>query len=132
MGDDTRGGAGSAEPLLAGRDGASLCGCLARHLTPAVDWGAPPCRLDQMTSTTPRRLASAVVNALAHGQRSGRCRVGVRPERVRRPGRLKYRRRKVLWVTRVSPRPMRPTKRARLWAMTLMASQAALAPKRPE
>ena len=35
-------------------------------------------------------------------------------------------------VTTCSPRPMRAVQRARLWAITWTASQAALAAKRPE
>ena len=35
-------------------------------------------------------------------------------------------------VTVCSPRPMRAVQRARLWAITWTASQAALAAKRPE
>ena len=53
-------------------------------------------------------------------------------ERVSRPAREKNRRRRVLVVTSCWPRPMRVVQRARLWAITCTASQAALAAKRPE
>ena len=69
---------------------------------------------------------------LPHGQRSGRCRVNRRAERVSRPAIEKKRRRRVLVVTICSPRPMRAVQRARLWAITRTASQAPLAAKRPE
>ena len=46
--------------------------------------------------------------------RWGRCRVRRRAERVSRPAREKKRRRRVLVVTRRSPRPMRAVQRARL------------------
>ena len=49
-----------------------------------------------------------------------------------RPAREKKRRRRVLVVATGSPRPMRVVQRARLWAITWTASQAALAGKRPE
>ena len=53
-----------------------------------------------------------------------------RAERVSRPVREKKRRLRVLVVTSCSPRPMRAVQRARLWAITWTASQAALAAKR--
>ena len=47
--------------------------------------------------------------------------------RVMRPAREKKRLRRVLVVATASPRAMRPVQRARLWAITWTASQAALA-----
>ena len=76
--------------------------------------------------------ARARLNWFSQGQRRGRCRVRRRAERVSRPAREKKRRRRVLVVTICSPRPMRAVQRARLWAITWAASQAALAAKRPE
>ena len=55
-----------------------------------------------------------------------------RAERVIRPAREKNRRRRVLVVTTCSPRPVRAVQRARLCAITCIASQAALAAKRPD
>ena len=52
--------------------------------------------------------------------------------RVMRPAREKKRLRRVLVVTSCSPRAMRPVQRARLWAITWIASQAPLAEKRPD
>ena len=52
-----------------------------------------------------------------------------RAERVIRPAREKNRRRRVLVVTTCSPRPVRAVQRARLCAITCIASQAALAAK---
>ena len=49
-----------------------------------------------------------------------------------RPAREKNRRRRVLVVTTCSPRPVRAVQRARLCAITCIASQAALAAKRPD
>ena len=60
----------------------------------------------------------------AQGQPRGRCKVSRRAERVSRPAREKKRRRRVLVVTTCSPRPMRAVQRARLWAITCIASQA--------
>ena len=51
---------------------------------------------------------------LPHGQRSGRCRVNLRAERVSRPAREKNRRRRVLVVTICSPRPIRAVQRGGL------------------
>ena len=51
--------------------------------------------------------------------------------RVSRPAREKKRRLRVLVVTTGSPSPMRAVQRARSWAMTWTASQAALVGKRP-
>ena len=48
-----------------------------------------------------------------------------------RPAREKKRLRRVLVVATGSSRAMRPVQRARLWAITWTASQAALAAKRP-
>ena len=95
-----------------------------------------------------RSRAKARLNFSAQGQRSGRCRVNRRAERVSRPAREKNRRRRVLVVAIRSPRPIRAVQRARLghrldgqpgavggeaargeiWT----ASQAPLAAKRPE
>ena len=74
----------------------------------------------------------ALADWASQGQRCGRCSVRWRAERVIRPAREKNRRRRVLVVTTCSPRPMRAVQRARLWAITCTASQAALAAKRPE
>ena len=74
----------------------------------------------------------ARLNFSAQGQRSGRCRVNRRAERVSRPAREKNRRRRVLVVAIRSPRPIRAVQRARLWAIVWTASQAPLAAKRPE
>ena len=79
-----------------------------------------------------RSLARAFPNWFRQGQSWGRCRVRRRAERVSRPAREKKRRRRVLVVASCSPRPMRVVQRARLWAITWTASQAALAGKRPE
>ena len=49
--------------------------------------------------------ARAQLNFSAQGQRSGRCRVRRRADRVRRPAREKTRHRRVLVVTIRSPRP---------------------------
>ena len=69
---------------------------------------------------------------LSPRQRSGRCRVNRRAERVSRPAREKNRRRRVLVVAIRSPRPIRAVERARLWTIVWTASQAPLAAKRPE
>ena len=79
-----------------------------------------------------RNRARARLNWFSQGQRFGRCKVRRRAERVSRPAREKNRRRRVLVVTSCWPRPMRVVQRARLWAITCTASQAALAAKRPE
>ena len=68
-------------------------------------------------------------------QETLRDRLGANPPGgwvVMRPGRENKRRRRVLVVTSCSPRPMRVVQRAKLWAMTWTAIQAALAGKRPE
>ena len=49
-----------------------------------------------------------------------------------RPAREKNRRRRVLVVAVCSPRPIRAVQRARLCAITCIASQAPLAAKRPD
>lgn len=74
-----------------------------------------------------RRRASATLQPIAQGQRAGRWSLQRRAERVSRPGRLKSCRRSVLVVTMPSPRPIRAVQRARLWAVTWIASQAPLA-----
>ena len=89
-------------------------------------------RCRQAGSGTARSRARARSNWASQGQRLGRCKVSLRAERVSRPARPKNRRRRVLVVTICSPRPMRAVQRARLWASTWTASQAALAAKRPE
>ena len=70
----------------------------------------------QAGSGMARNRARARLNWVSQGQRCGRCKV----------------RRRVLVVTICSPRPIRAVQRARLWAITCTASQAALAAKRPE
>ena len=72
----------------------------------------------------------SVFSWASQGQRCGRYSVRRRAERMIRPAREKNRRRRVLVVTTCSPRPMRAVQRARLWAITCTASQAALAAKR--
>ena len=86
----------------------------------------------QAGSGRARNRARARSNWASQGHRCGRCRVRRRSERVSRPAREKNRRRRVLVVTICSPRPMRAVQRARLWAITCTASQAALAAKRPD
>ena len=66
-----------------------------------------------------RSRAKARLNFSAQGQRSGRCRVNRRAERVSRPAREKNRRRRVLVVAIRSPRPIRAVQRARLWGHRL-------------
>ena len=68
------------------------------------------------------------LNWVSQGQRWGRCEAAGRI----RPAREKNRRRRVLVVTTCSPRPVRAVQRARLCAITCIASQAALAAKRPD
>ena len=89
-------------------------------------------RCRQAGSGMARSRAKARLNFSAQGQRSGRCRVNRRAERVSRPAREKNRRRRVLVVAIRSPRPIRAVQWARLWAITCTASQAPLAAKRPE
>ena len=79
-----------------------------------------------------RSRAKTQLNFSAQGQRSGRCRVNRRAERVIRRTRAKTRHRRVLVVTVRSPGPIHAVQRARLWAITCTASQAALAAKRPD
>ena len=105
---------------------------LARSLrgSSVVRWvGRRRCR--QAGSGMARSRAKARLNFSAQGQRSGRCRVNRRAERVSRPAREKNRRRRVLVVAIRSPRPIRAVQRARLWAIVWTASQAPLAAKRP-
>ena len=101
----------------------------AKRLGSAAD-GRRGCR--QEGSGKARSLARALLNWFCQGQPWGRCRVRRRALRVIRPAREKKRRLRVLVVATGSPRPMRAVQRARLWAMTWTASQAALAGKRPE
>ena len=82
-------------------------------------------RCRQAGSGMARSRAKARLNFSAQGQRSGRCRVNRRAERVSRPAREKNRRRRVLVVAIRSPRPIRAVQRARLWAIVL-ASQGAV------
>ena len=83
-------------------------------------------RCRQAGSGMARSRAKARLNFSAQGQRSGRCRVNRRAERVSRPAREKNRRRRVLVVAIRSPRPIRAVQRARLWAIVWTASQAPL------
>ena len=64
-------------------------------------------RCRQAGSGMARSRAKARLNFSAQGQRSGRCRVNRRAERVSRPAREKNRRRRVLVVAIRSPRPIR-------------------------
>ena len=84
-------------------------------------------RCHQAGSGIARSRARARLNWVSQGQRCVRCRVRRRAERVSRPARPKKRRLRVLVVTICSPRPIRTVQRARLWAITWTASQAALA-----
>ena len=102
----------------------------ARRLGSLVEGRRQRCR--QAGNGRARNRARARLNWVSQGQRFGRCKVSWRAERVSRPVREKKRRRRVLVVTTGSPRPMRAVQRARLWAITCTASQAALAAKRPE
>ena len=79
---------------------------------------------DQEGSGRARNRARARLNCSSQGQRRGRCKVRRRAERVSRPARAKKRRLRVLVVAIGSPRPTRAVQRARLWAITCMASQA--------
>ena len=74
-------------------------------------------RCRQAGSGMARSRAKARLNFSAQGQRSGRCRVNRRAERVSRPAREKNLRRRVLVVAIRSPRPIRAVQRARLWAI---------------
>ena len=110
---------------LADRVGASWRGRSVGRM--AGQWAG--CRR-QAGNGRARNRARALLNWFSQGQRWGRCKVRRRAERVSRPVREKKRRRRVLVVTTCSPRPMRAVQRARLWAITCTASQAALAAKR--
>ena len=88
-------------------------------------------RCRQAGSGIARSRARARLNWVSQGHRWGRCRVNRRAERVSRPTRPKKRRLRVLVVTIRSPRPIRAVQWARLWAIACIASQAALAAKRP-
>ena len=106
---------------LADRVGASWRGRLVGRMAGQWETG---CR--QAGSGRARNRARAPLNWASQGQRWGRCKVRRRAERVSRPAREKKRRRRVLVVTSCWPRPMRAVQRARLWAITCTASQAAL------
>ena len=106
---------------------ARVCGDLGCALGGSVANG---CR--QAGSGMARSRARARPNFSCHGQLCGRCRVRRRAERVIRPAREKNRRRRVLVVATCSPRAMRAVQRARLCAITCIASQAPLAAKRPD
>ena len=93
------------------RESAGIFGC------PVGGLGRRRCR--QAGSGMARSRAKARLNFSAQGQRSGRCRVNRRAERVSRPAREKNRRRRVLVVAIRSPRPIRAVQRARLWAIVL-------------
>ena len=97
-----------------------------------VWWMGRRRRRRQAGNGSARNRARAPLNWFSQGQRWGRCKVRRRAERVSRPAIEKNRRRRVLVVTTCSPRPMRAVQRARLWAITWTANQAALAAKRPE
>ena len=81
-----------------------------------------------------RKLLRIVLNWSSHGHALGKCRILLPPDVVMRPGRFNIRVRRVFVVIDVAslPRPMRPTQRPRLWAMTLRVIQTALAQKRPD
>ena len=91
------------QKTLTGRSGASLgdVGVAGGGGGPVADGRC------QAGSGMARSRARARLNWVSQGQRSGRCRVRRRAERVSRPAREKNRRRRVLVVTRCSPRPMR-------------------------
>ena len=118
---------GRQEVSLADRVGASRRRCSVGRIA-----GQRAGRRRQAGDGRARNRARARLNWFSQGQRWGRCKVRRRAERVSRPAREKKRRRRVLVVTSCWPRPMRAVQRARLWAITRMASQAALAAKRPE
>ena len=90
-------------------ESAGIFGC------PVGGSGRRRCR--QAGSGMARSRAKARLNFSAQGQRSGRCRVNRRAERVSRPAREKNLRRRVLVVAIRSPRPIRAVQRARLWAI---------------
>ena len=83
-------------------------------------------RCRQAGSGMARSRAKARLNFSAQGQRSGRCRVNRRAERVSRPARAKNRRRRVLVVAVCSPRPIRAVQRARLCAITCIGQPGAV------
>ena len=112
---------------LADQGGASLQGSSVGRMAGQLQTGAV-----QAGSGIARSRARARVNWVSQGQRWGRCRVRRRAERVSRPAREKNRRRRVLVVAVCSPRPIRAVQRARLCAITCIASQAPLAAKRPD
>jgi len=110
-----------------------------RLLAPGTGGGTPSSRTDQARRQTTgrgmeRNLSRIVLNWSSHGHALGKCRVLLPPEVVIRPGMFNIRVRRVLVVMDVAsgPRPMRPTQRPRLWAMTLKVIQTALAQKRPD
>src|SRR5664280_3497562 len=86
----------------------------------------------QASSGIARSLVRAAAQSTAQGQRAGRCSDTLRAERVSRPARPNSRRRSVFVVTIPSPSPSLAVQRARLWAMTWTASQAALAANLPD
>jgi len=71
-----------------------------------------------------RNLLRIVLNWSSHGHAS-QVQGLLPPDVVMRPGRFNIRVRRVLVVMDVAslPRPMRPTQRPRLWAMTLRSSR---------
>lgn len=93
--------------------------------------GSNPKDGDQEGSGKARNRARALLNWFCQGQPWGKCRVRRRAVRVMRLGREKKRRRRVLVVATGSPKPRRVVQRAKLCAMICIASQAALAGKRP-
>ena len=131
-------GAGAVYGRRAGRDGG-----IGRSQRTLTDWAGASLRgrLGWPAGSVPEGCrqtgcgiacsrARAQLNFSAQGQRSGRCRVRRRADRVRHPAREKTRRRRVLVVTIRSPRPRRAVQWARLCAITWTASLAALAAKR--
>ena len=115
------------QEALADRTGASW-----RGRSVGEDVGSAADGRRQAGSGMARNRARARLNWVSQGQRWGRCKVRRRAERVSRPAREKKRRRRVLVVTIRLPRPMRAVQRARLCAITWMASQAAPTAKRPD
>ena len=120
------GGERTRQEAPADRTGASLRGRSVGRMAGQLQTGR------QAGSGMARSRARARPNFSCHGQLCGRCRVRRRAERVIRPAREKNRRRRVLVVTTYWPRPVRAVQRARLCAITCIASQAALAAKRPD
>ena len=119
----------------AGRDGGDED---AARDTRGLEWREFAGTLGQLQ--TGRQAGSGIARSRARARRTlpspgqplGRCRVRRRAERVSLPAREKNRRRSVWVVTIPSPRPIRAVQRARLCTITCIASQAALAAKRPE